>query len=86
MFKVPYDPVAQSQTRMSTKQRMQGKVERDNLGMAVNVVADLPTEAATFLENPNAFRDDNLLLGKVVVKCDPLLVMLTNVVWWRRDD
>jgi hypothetical protein len=89
MFKVPDDPVPKSKVvrfGVSAKQRVEQEVQRDQLSMAVDVVSDLPANAAPRARHPQAFLDDRPLELEVILDCQVVLVLLTHVIWWRRDN
>src|ERR1035438_1130998 len=84
MAEVPDDPVAQGQAVLP-KYWVELNVERHYLAV-VNVVANLPTDAARLSQARDDEVDDALLPDQVVFEGCFLLVGLAKVVWRRRYD
>jgi hypothetical protein len=84
MFKVPYYPVAHPQTEFR-EDGVQNGVEWDDRPV-VNVVANLPANAAVTRKTSDAFPNDLGLLAEVCLDLQSFLVFLPDVVGGGSDD
>src|SRR3989449_10264837 len=87
VLEVPDDAIAQPKLIMPLETREEHDVERED-AVGLDVVADLPTDAASGTQDADAFRDYGLLSGHVFAERTSArpLVRLANVVRGRRND
>ena len=87
VLEVPDDAIAQPELRMPLEMREEQDVEREN-PVGLDVVADLPADAASGTQDADAFRDHGLLSGHVFAERTSAgpLVRLADVVRGRRND
>ena len=85
MLEVPNDPVSQPQDGVARKDRVHCKIKRDYLSLAINEIAQLPTNATTRFQNTNALGYDGFLLHDVIPERLPFLVALADVVGRRSN-
>jgi hypothetical protein len=81
---LPYDPVPHAEAKR-LKQREELDVKRNDLPI-VDIIANLPADAAFRMQYPEAFLNHFVLLVEIGVEAKALLVFLPKVVWGRRDD
>jgi hypothetical protein len=62
------------------------EIEWENLAVSRYVIPSLPTQATIVCESAMALLEGLFLLLKVVLEHEPLLILLANVVWGRRND
>jgi len=89
VLEVPDDPVPNPQlVRIceGSEERVKQKIQRNHLPMAVDVIPDLPTNAAAGLNYANALGNDSSLEFKITFDCEVAFVFLPDVVGWRCYD
>ena len=80
----PDDAVAHLQTKL-VKDGVQSDVKRNDAAV-VDIVAHLPAQTATVVENADTLLNHSLLLSQIVLQSKTLLIRLPEIVWRRRNN
>jgi len=78
VLKMPDNAIPHLQAQIG-KNRKKQRIKRDN-GPVINVVTDLPTNAAAITQGAHAFSNHLLLLSEVIVQVKMAFVFLPQVV------
>jgi hypothetical protein len=80
---MPNNPIPQLQAEIFENPIVEN-IERVHFSF-FDIIADLPTNAAPPVQNPNEFRNDVFLSVQVFLNGSPVFVRLSHIVRRRRD-